>query len=357
MRFAALLLSFVLATARATLLESADEVLLFDAPAFQDPNNASNSVISLQSFVYHKQIDLTTLTNTLTAWENNGSIDKAVERLKLFAAVGVPGVSLSVDVAECSEQATLSATSGLPDLGLAVTNASIGRCEGGNTFTGTLLNNGDTISTTIFSSGTDGFGVISDIDDTAKVSHVLNKLEYVKTTLFDNPEPVPGMPNLYASLAKTLDNPPFIYITASPYQLFPLLRDFLKASFPNSLGPIFSQNLTLEDVTQVVDIISNPNDILDFKLSQIDRVQAMYPNKTFLTVGDSTQSDPEVYAGAYRKYGDFIRCIWIHRVDGANNSYERFITAFEGVPKNKYRIYTDNDIAGLADIDVAGGSC
>lgn len=363
MRFTSIFLSSVLVTAWATPVtyrSSLDEVLLFDAPAFQDPDNVSNSLVSLQAFVYLKQLDLTTLTSTLTAWTLGGiggSIETALERLKLFAAIGVPSVSLSVDVAECSEQATLSATSGLPDLGLSATNASLGHCDGGNTFTGTLLNADDVVTTTIFPSGTNGFGVISDIDDTVKVSHVLDTLEFVKTTLFDTPEPVPGMPDLYASLTQTLNGPPFIYITGSPYQLFPFLRDFLKTSFPQSRGPIFSQNVTLEDVTQVIDVLSNPNDLLDYKLSQIDRVHGIYPNKSFLTVGDSTQSDPEVYAEAYRKYGDFIRCIWIRRVDGANNSNKRFTTAFNGVPQTKYRIYTDDEIPGLAHIDVAGGSC
>ncbi|KAK0469032.1 uncharacterized protein EV420DRAFT_1258247 [Desarmillaria tabescens] len=366
MRFTSIFLLFVLATARATpvtyhlSLGSPNEVLLFDAPAFQDPDNISNSLVSLQSFVYFKQPDLTALTSTLTPWLTLlkvSGIDTALERLKLFAAVGVPGVSLSVDVAGCNEKATLSATSGLPDLGLAATNASVGHCNGGSTFTGTLSHAGDTVTTTIFPSGTDGFGVISDIDDTVKVTHVLDRLESIKTTLFDTPEPVSGMPDLYASLAQSLNDPAFIYITGSPYQLFPFLRDFLNTSFLKSRGPIFSQNVTLEDVTQVIDVLFNPNDILNFKLSQIDRVHGIYPGKTFLTVGDSTQSDPEVYAEAYRKYGDFIRCIWIRQVDGANNTDARFVTAFQGVPESKYRIYTDGDIAGLANIDVAGGTC
>ncbi|KAK0498878.1 hypothetical protein EDD18DRAFT_1308316 [Armillaria luteobubalina] len=336
MRFTSIFLSCVVVTICATSVEnrssdSLDEVLLFDAPAFQDPANASNTLVSLQAFVYVKQLDLSTLTSTLTAWTLGGitgSIETAVERLKLFTAVGVPGVSLSVGVGECSEQATLSATSSLPDLGLSMTNASLGLCSGGDTYTGALLNADDVVTMTIFPSGTNGYGVISDIDDTVKVSHVLDKLESIKTTLFDTPEPVTGMPDLYASLAQTLNDPPFIYITGSPYQLFPFLRDFF--------DDIFSQ---------------------ESRLSQVDRVHGMYSNMSFLTVGDSTQSDPEVYAEAYRKYGDFIRCIWIRRVDGANNTDERFTTAFNGVPETKYRIYTDDEIPSLAQIDVAGGSC
>lgn len=60
----------------------------------------------------------------------------------------------------------------------------------------------------------------------------------------------------------------------------------------------------------------------------------------------------------FKKYGgNFIQCIWIHKVDGADNSDSRFATAFKDVPSTKFRIYTDADIAGLAKIDVAGGKC
>jgi hypothetical protein len=55
--------------------------------------------------------------------------------------------------------------------------------------------------------------------------------------------------------------------------------------------------------------------------------------------------------------GDFIRCIWIHQVDGADNSQERFDAAFEGVPAERIKIFTDDDIPSLANIDVAGGTC
>ena len=61
---------------------------------------------------------------------------------------------------------------------------------------------------------------------------------------------------------------------------------------------------------------------------------------------------------SFKKYGgDFIQCIWIHKVDGANNSDSRFATAFKDVPSTKFRVYTDAEIPGLAKIDVAGGKC
>ncbi|KAF8215321.1 hypothetical protein K438DRAFT_1955299 [Mycena galopus ATCC 62051] len=68
----------------------------------------------------------------------------------------------------------------------------------------------------------------------------------------------------------------------------------------------------------------------------IDRMQGMYPGDKFLTMGDSTQKDPETYGEAIRKYGDFISCAWIRQVDGANKC---FAAALEGVPANKIKFY------------------
>ena len=59
----------------------------------------------------------------------------------------------------------------------------------------------------------------------------------------------------------------------------------------------------------------------------------------------------------FRKHGDAIACSWIRRVEGSNNTDERFAAAFAGVPANKFRIYTDADIPSLANINVAAGEC
>ena len=59
----------------------------------------------------------------------------------------------------------------------------------------------------------------------------------------------------------------------------------------------------------------------------------------------------------FKKFPGFISCIWIRRVDNADNSDARFNTAFADIPAEKRRIFTDADIASLASIDVAGGQC
>lgn len=61
---------------------------------------------------------------------------------------------------------------------------------------------------------------------------------------------------------------------------------------------------------------------------------------------------------SYRTLGaEFIRCIWIHKVDGAVNTKERFDEAFKGVPAEKYQLYTTEEIPKLKTIDVVKGDC
>ncbi|KAF5384098.1 hypothetical protein D9615_003347 [Tricholomella constricta] len=343
-----------------------DDVLLFDAPAFPDPANPANTLVGLQAFTSLRQIDLGVLTAAAQAalkaigLDVGDKISTLEERLRLFGAVGLPGKNVKVDVGGCNKQAQLPGTSGLPDLGMALQNVSVGACGSGKELIAKVaLSRLDSrkFTASVFSSPNSGFGVISDIDDTVKISNVLDKLALAKSTLLDDPVPVAGMPELYASLSKSLNDPQFIYVSGSPFQLYPFLNNFIDSAYSASKGPIYLQNLTLIDIEGLLDF-ANSDGVQEYKVSMIDRIHGMYPNKKFLAVGDSTQKDPETYAEAFKKFGgEFMACSWIRRVEGADNSDARFAAAFEGVPANKFRIFTDEDIPSLKNIDVAGGEC
>jgi len=342
-----------------------EDVLVFDAPAFPDTADPANTITSLQSFIF-RTVDLGLLTPALTTGLNalgleveDNKIPTLEERTKLFGTVGIPGRAVNVNIDGCDEQVQLPGSSDQPDIGMVLQNATAGQCSGAKESAARASisgSDGGKSNSTVFFSPNSGFGVISDIDDTVKISNVLDKIALVKSTLLDDPEPVPGMPELYASLVKSLDDPQFIYVSGSPFQLYPFLNDFIGTTYPTSKGPIFLQNLTLVDIPSILDLAKS-NGVQEYKVSMIDRIHGMYPNKKFLAVGDSTQRDPETYAEAFNKYKDFITCIWIRRFEGADNSDERFAEAFKGIPKEKFRIYNDTDITSLANINVADGEC
>lgn len=135
----------------------------------------------------------------------------------------------------------------------------------------------------------------SDIDDTIKISDVLDKPKLIQNTLFNDPTPVSGMPDLYKSLASSLDSPQFMYVSGSPFQLYPFLHDFINSTYPQ--GPLLLRNLSFTDISSILDF-ANPNGVLEYKLSQIDTIHGIYPGKTWLTIGDSGEKDPETYGAA-----------------------------------------------------------
>ncbi|KAF4579541.1 hypothetical protein EYR36_001359 [Pleurotus pulmonarius] len=348
-----------------------DDVLLFDAPAFVDGNNL---VASVQAFVSLRQINLTPFLSAVqSALEDAFDLDignkvaQVEERLRLFAAIGQSGKDVNVKVGGCSAAASGSGasvgkTSKLPDLGMVLGSAPLGSCaQKTGALTGTVEDKGTIITdarkfeNTIFASGPDGFGVISDIDDTVKITNTLDKLGVVKSTLLDDPTPVSGMPSLYASLSKSLATsapPQFIYVSGSPFQLYPFLRSFISTSFPESRGPLLLQNLTLIDIPGLLDFAQSDG-IFEYKSAMIQRIQRFYPAKKWLTVGDSTQKDPETYANACATAYSLLDVGDILNVD---NSDARFAEAFQGVPQDKFRVFSDGDIPGLASIDIKGGS-
>ncbi|KAF7332304.1 DUF2183 domain-containing protein [Mycena kentingensis (nom. inval.)] len=337
-----------------------NDVLVFDAPAFEDPANPGQTLVQLQAYVSTQKISAGPLLSTIESFfkdtvglDVGDTVSDIADRIELVSTIGVSGKDVKFDVDGCSESAQLQPTG---DGGMATQNISLGTC-GTETALGSVEMGPlrSAVEFDIFPSGPDGFGVISDIDDTIKISNTLDKIALIKATLLDDPTPVAGMPELYASLAKSLNDPAFFYITGSPFQLYPFLRGFIQDSYPASRGPIFPKNLTFSDLPDF--LASDGQSTFNFKSEIIDRIHGIYPGKTFLTIGDSTEKDPEIYGAAIRKYGDFIACAWIRQVEGANNTAERFAAAFEGVDPSKFKIYTDEEIPSLADLDVAGGTC
>ncbi|ETW87506.1 hypothetical protein HETIRDRAFT_145519 [Heterobasidion irregulare TC 32-1] len=344
-------------------ISSLNDVLLFDAPGFLDASGKT-TIAQMEAYVSLAAFNISPVLSAAESFIsglgiNVTDVDRIGDRLKLFATVGSGGKEVPVTVAGCSPgTATLDSTAGLgSDHGIVLQNVSLGTCSSGPLVATVKSTDNRSFTAKVFPSPANGFGVISDIDDTVKITNTLDKLKVIQATLLDDPTPVSGMPELYSHLNTALSKPAFFYVSGSPFQLYPFLNDFITTTFPN--GPIFLQNLTFTNVEGLADLVANENQVFDYKVGQIQKIHGMYPGKKFLTVGDSTQKDPETYGQIFRQFGaDFVSCIWIRRVDGANNTDARFAAAFEGVPSTRFRIYDDTDIIKtLPTVDVAGGKC
>ncbi|KAK4553428.1 hypothetical protein LTR86_009485 [Recurvomyces mirabilis] len=207
-------------------------------------------------------------------------------------------------------------------------------------------------STTVFAQE-QGWGVISDIDDTIKVTQSTDPIGILHNTFtVESPEPIAGMPELYAHMNKTLttnaegkDNaPPYFYLSASPYNLYPFLRRFRDAHFPQ--GTIILRDASWQNLGGL--ITSLQRNTKEYKDDRIAKIHSWLPHRKFVCLGDSTQSDPEAYGEAARKYPGWIKAVFIREVsdiafmnETEKNKPERFEKAFEGLDRKLWHVFTD----------------
>ncbi|KAK3697632.1 hypothetical protein LTR37_017371 [Vermiconidia calcicola] len=190
-----------------------------------------------------------------------------------------------------------------------------------------------------------GWGIISDIDDTIKITMTPDPLGILNSTfIVEEPDPVPGMPELYARITATLNSPPFFYLSASPYNLYPFLKQFREKYFPP--GTIILRDASWQNLGGLITSLTNNTE--EYKTSRLRKIHSWLPRRKFICIGDSTQSDPEAYGNAARKFPGWIRAIYIRKVEGiaamdekTKNSQERFEKAFEGVDRNIWFVFSE----------------
>lgn len=189
-----------------------------------------------------------------------------------------------------------------------------------------------------------GWAVISDIDDTIKVTLTSEPIGILRSTFVDEPTPVPGMPELYRFLQQELTSAsPFFYLSASPYNLYPFLRSFRDAYYPH--GQLLLRDSSWMSIPGLLTSLTLGTH--EYKTDRVDKIHGWFPRKKMICIGDSTQSDPEVYGDAYRAYGaDWVRLILIRKVTDIaaigmeeKNRPERFQKAFEGIPRGICHVF------------------
>ncbi|KAJ1973036.1 hypothetical protein H4R35_004344 [Dimargaris xerosporica] len=141
-----------------------------------------------------------------------------------------------------------------------------------------------------------GVSVISDIDDTIKVSNVSRgKRALVEKALFQSCEAVPGMAELYRQWWQ--QGAHFHYVSNSPWQMLPTLRSF----FNDHHFPPGSAHLKLWNSGDGsrVSFLQNP---AEGKREAIREIIRDFPHRRFILVGDSGQLDMELYASISHEF-------------------------------------------------------
>lgn len=183
--------------------------------------------------------------------------------------------------------------------------------------------------------GEEGISVISDIDDTIKVSEVTDRKKLLKNTFLLPFREVRGMSEVYKGWAQG-NSVSFHYASASPWQLYVPLQEFMtKEGFP--AGTFHLKSFRWKD-RSFLSVFESP---MDYKLGVIEPILDRFPKRRFLLVGDSGEKDPEVYGVLARKYGRQILGILIRDVTGEPPGDPRYHEAFKDLPPTAWRVFRD----------------
>jgi len=196
-----------------------------------------------------------------------------------------------------------------------------------------------------------GISIISDIDDTIKDSHVLDKKELIKNTFLRPAKPVASMKSWYQCIFKHFSNKDssrayFHYISASPWQLYPMLDSFLREyDFPE--GSLYLRTFRIKDRS----LLNFLKPSTDYKISTISHLIERFPNRDFILIGDSGEHDPEIYADILRKFPARVKMIYIRKVPGSDLSAQRFNKAFNHIKTERWALFDEHRIAEISIVN------
>ena len=181
-----------------------------------------------------------------------------------------------------------------------------------------------TATSPVFLAEQHGLSVISDIDDTIKLTDVCSRRKMLRRTFAEPFEPIEGMAGVYQDWAD--QGAIFHYVSSSPWQIYDSLQQFIDISgFP--AGSMHLKWFRLRDeLFKRWQIIRRKS-----KFGVISSLVKRMPQRHFVLVGDSGEKDPEMYAKLAAKFPKQVVRICIRQIDAnpidpprLNKIYKRY---------------------------------
>jgi len=180
----------------------------------------------------------------------------------------------------------------------------------------------------------EGLSVISDIDDTIKVSQVSDRRQMLLNTFVHEFAAVPGMAARYQRMLDD-SGARFHYVSSSPIQLYSPLAQFLDdQGFPRG-------SVHLRESTSFTRVLPRKGESRMHKLAAIGQLLADFPDRRFLLIGDSGESDPEIYGDVAREHQDQVVGIRIRDVSNEGPQASRYQRSFRDLPESLWQIFDD----------------
>lgn len=182
----------------------------------------------------------------------------------------------------------------------------------------------------------DGLSVISDIDDTVKVTHVASRRRMMAMTFLEAFQAVGGMAERYRSWVA--EGASLHFISSSPWPLYEPLETFLSvAGFPQATTTL--KNVALKD-RSIRNLLAKATKT---KPPAIDAILNDFPRRRFVLIGDSAENDAEIYVDAARRHGSRVARILIRDCGGRRSGLERAREALARLDPATWQIFERAD--------------
>ncbi|KFY94479.1 hypothetical protein V500_03220 [Pseudogymnoascus sp. VKM F-4518 (FW-2643)] len=167
----------------------------------------------------------------------------------------------------------------------------------------------------------EGWAIISDVDDTIKITQTGDPIGILRSTFAAEAAPVPGMSLLYTYIETLVTkSAPWFYLSASPYNLYAFLHEFIPKFYPH--GTLILRDASWRNLSGLLTSLTQATQ--EYKVDRMEKIHS------------------------YRKYPKWVGLILIRRVENIaevgleeKNDASRFEEAFKDVPKSVWHVYSD----------------
>lgn len=191
-----------------------------------------------------------------------------------------------------------------------------------------------------------GYTIVSDIDDILRITKIYIPKEGLLNTFARPFVPWMNMPQIYANWSASIPDFHFHYLTTTPEQVTRNYMDFIYKTYP--LGSFDTRPLNFSDVSATLSI----------RRFLLDKVFQTFPERKFILMGDTTNSDVmKAYPQLYKDYPGQVSCIFLRNTTSTDsgNRFPYNTENFKDIPQENYMFFNVPD--DLTNLDVANGQC
>ena len=163
----------------------------------------------------------------------------------------------------------------------------------------------------------EGISIISDIDDTLKITEITAGGEVVfRNTFLKKFHPATELRSVF----DRYPDAPVHYVSGGPWQMYDPLQQFLhskESAWPEGtfhMRTLRKNLLTTGSWKDFANMLLDEDGTLDHKVAEISHLMERYPKRKFVLLGDSGEKDPEVYRTILEKYPERIVQVLIRDV-------------------------------------------